>query len=484
MILNKFRISDYKIQLSFLYYQGRLLMKKMKLNFNQNLFKKHNISGPRYTSYPTAPNFHDDISDKDRSLALTRSNHSGNNLSLYFHIPFCHSLCYFCGCTMKVTRNQELVQKYLSSLYKEISLTSESIDPTRNVTQIHFGGGTPNFLTPEQILDIGAFIRSKFTLSDSAEISCEIDPRTFSKEHAESLVTIGVNRVSIGVQDFNSEVQEKINRINPFSMVNEVVSQLKSMGIKEINFDLIYGLPGQTVNSFDATLDKMISLHPSRLAIYNFAYVPWLKPHQKLIREEELPSPETKLSLLQLMIEKLTNAGYEYIGMDHFAKMDDSLTIAQKNGTLYRNFQGYSTQKDTDLFGFGLTSISQFGHAYFQNNKEFKEYYQALDNNELPLSKGLIMTDSDRQIYSIIMGLMCNLELNYNTVSTQIGVDFEKTFAKELTEIHEEFAYDGLVNFTEKGIEITNTGRLYIRNIAMKFDKYLQTDKSLYSKTV
>jgi oxygen-independent coproporphyrinogen-3 oxidase len=385
---------------------------------------------------------------------------------------------------MKVTRNQEIIRRYLSSLYKEIALTSENINSNRKVTQIHFGGGTPNFLTPQQILEIGELLKSKFLFSDRAEISCEVDPRTFSKEQLTALQSMGVNRISLGVQDFNPQVQKKINRINSYNMVEKIVSMLRSSGIEAINFDLIYGLPGQTVDSFDTTLDKIISLNPSRLAIYNFAYIPWVKPHQKLIRENELPSPETKFTLLQLMIEKLTNCGYEYIGMDHFAKENDDLTLAQSQGTLYRNFQGYSTQKDTDLFGFGLTSISQFGDAYFQNHKEFRSYYQSLDNDELPLSKGLVMTESDKQVYTIIMSLMCNMELNYESISKQIGIDFEHIYSRELAEIKKDFSLDGLVTFTDDGMKITNSGRLYIRNIAMKFDKYLTIDNSLYSKTV
>ncbi len=333
-------------------------------------------------------------------------------------------------------------------------------------------------------MEIGELLKSKFLFSDRAEISCEVDPRTFSKEQLTALQSMGVNRISLGVQDFNPQVQKKINRINSYNMVEKIVSMLRSSGIEAINFDLIYGLPGQTVDSFDTTLDKIISLNPSRLAIYNFAYIPWVKPHQKLIRENELPSPETKFTLLQLMIEKLTNCGYEYIGMDHFAKENDDLTLAQSQGTLYRNFQGYSTQKDTDLFGFGLTSISQFGDAYFQNHKEFRSYYQSLDNDELPLSKGLVMTESDKQVYTIIMSLMCNMELNYESISKQIGIDFEHIYSRELAEIKKDFSLDGLVTFTDDGMKITNSGRLYIRNIAMKFDKYLTIDNSLYSKTV
>ncbi|MBC8311407.1 MAG: oxygen-independent coproporphyrinogen III oxidase [Candidatus Marinimicrobia bacterium] len=456
----------------------------MSVKINSLLFKKHNISGPRYTSYPTAPNFHTGQTITDWQNAMDRSNESEKDLSLYFHIPFCHSLCYFCGCTMKVTRNQDLINNYLSFLNKEIYLVSNKINRNRKVTQIHFGGGSPNFLNPAQIQQLGENISNYFNISENVEFSCEVDPRKFSKQHITVLKDIGVNRISIGVQDFNPIVQKKINRINTIEMINSIVKQLQDSGLESINMDLIYGLPNQTPESFSDTLTQVLSINPSRLAVYNFAYIPRLRPHQKLINKYDLPSPDQKLVMLQMIIEKLTSNGYEFIGMDHFAKIDDDLTIAQKNGSLTRNFQGYSTQKSTDLFAFGISSISQFGDAYFQNYKDFENYYQCLNKNQLAFEKGYSMSTIDKHINTTIMTLMCDMSINYRSISKILEVDFQEYFYVELSQIRDSFEGDGLVKFNSDGFFVTKLGRLYIRNIVMKFDKYLNQKKTVYSKTV
>ncbi len=456
----------------------------MKLKFNTQILEKYDIFGPRYTSYPTVPNFHSEITMMDWQKAIDNSNKSQNNLSLYFHIPFCHSLCYFCGCTMRITRNQELVEKYLTHLEKEMEIVSEKLDKGRMVSQIHFGGGTPNYLSSLQLQRLNASIHSHFLISENVEYSCEIDPRKITIDHISTLQDIGVNRISMGIQDFNSDVQQAINRVNSYAHVKKIVEWIQNANIHSINFDLIYGLPKQNLDTFNCTLNQILSLNPSRIACYNFAYVPWIKPHQKLMEEQDLPSPKTKIEMLHMIIAKLSQNGYEYIGMDHFAKSDDELTKAQKNGTLQRNFQGYSTQKSSDLFAFGISSISHFGNAYFQNSKDLNEYFKLLQNNLLPIQKGLIMSIEDIQVNTIIMRLMCDMKLDYAEISNMINIDFNKVYEKELGKIREVFEKDGLVAFNSTGLKVTDTGRFLSRNIAMFFDKYLSRNNSIYSKTI
>ncbi len=449
-----------------------------------SFLEKYNISGPRYTSYPTAPHFHSDISYIDWDNALNRSNESKNEISLYFHIPFCHSLCYFCGCNMQVTRNQEKVENYLSHLFDEIALISSKINIDRKVSQIHFGGGTPNFLTSKQLDTLGEKIKNSFTISSDVEFSCEIDPRSISQAHIKSLKNMGVNRISMGIQDFDKNVQEKINRKHTFREICELIELLELEKIHAYNIDLIYGLPGQTESSFKTTLEKIISLNPSRIACYNFAYLPWLKPHHKLIQEDELPHASTKIKLFSMTIELLQQNGYTYIGMDHFAKNDDELILAQINGTLQRNFQGYSTHRNTDLFAFGPSSISNFGNTYFQNHKNLSIYNSMLDENKIPIDKGINLTEEDLSIHNVITTLMCNLKLNFKDFNQIYKIDFKQYFSSELRQLDELFSDDKFVVISDNSISITEIGRLFIRNIAMVFDRYLKKDNSFYSKTI
>ena len=423
-----------------------------------SFLEKYNISGPRYTSYPTAPHFHSDISYIDWDNALNRSNESKNEISLYFHIPFCHSLCYFCGCNMQVTRNQEKVENYLSHLFDEIALISSKINIDRKVSQIHFGGGTPNFLTSKQLDTLGEKIKNSFTISSDVEFSCEIDPRSISQAHIKSLKNMGVNRISMGIQDFDKNVQEKINRKHTFREICELIELLE--------------------------LEKIISLNPSRIACYNFAYLPWLKPHHKLIQEDELPHASTKIKLFSMTIELLQQNGYTYIGMDHFAKNDDELILAQINGTLQRNFQGYSTHRNTDLFAFGPSSISNFGNTYFQNHKNLSIYNSMLDENKIPIDKGINLTEEDLSIHNVITTLMCNLKLNFKDFNQIYKIDFKQYFSSELRQLDELFSDDKFVVISDNSISITEIGRLFIRNIAMVFDRYLKKDNSFYSKTI
>ncbi len=456
----------------------------MQLKFHKALLEKYNISGPRYTSYPTAPHFHSNINISDWENALQKSNNSQHNLSLYIHLPFCHSLCYFCGCTMRVTKNKQLIEKYLASIINEMKLVSEKIGEQRKVTQIHFGGGTPNFLSQRQLLNLDDAIKSKFNLSENLEYSCEIDPRSFSNDHLYAFVKMGINRVSIGIQDFNKNVQVSINRINSFEVVKKIVNVLQNYGIESINFDLIYGLPLQTIETFSDTLNNIITLTPSRLAVYNFAYVPWVKPHQKIINKNDLPLPNKKLAILQMTIDKLRSHGYEYIGMDHFAKSNDELTQAQKKGILHRNFQGYTTQSNVDLLGFGISAISTFGNAYFQNEKGFKNYFHSIQKNKLPIEKGLILSPEDIQNGIVINRLMCDMKIDYKKVSKLIEKDFKIEFKTEIEKIQDRYANDGIVQFHRDGFDVTDIGRFFVRNIAMTFDKYLNNENSVYSNTI
>jgi oxygen-independent coproporphyrinogen-3 oxidase len=449
-----------------------------------SFLEKYNISGPRYTSYPTAPHFHSNISYLDWINALNQSNESKNEISLYFHIPFCHSLCYFCGCNMQVTRNKEKVKNYLSHLFDEITLISSKLPNDRKISQIHFGGGTPNFLTSRQLDTLGEKINTSFSISSDVEFSCEIDPRSTSQAHIKSLKNMGVNRISMGIQDFDKKVQEKINRKHTLKDITALINLLKLEKINAFNIDLIYGLPGQTESSFKATLEKIIELNPSRIACYNFAYLPWLKPHHKLIQENELPCASTKIKLFSMTIDSLQQNGYTYIGMDHFAKNNDELVLAQKNGTLQRNFQGYSTHRNTDLFAFGPSSISNFGNAFFQNHKNLSIYNSLLDENKTPIDKGIMLSEEDLLIHDVITTLMCNLKLEFKHFNEKYNLDFKQFFSTELIQLDELFSDDKFVLISESSISITELGRLFIRNIAMVFDRYLKKDNSFYSKTI
>ncbi len=419
------------------------------------LLKKYDRPGPRYTSYPTAPVFSQSFTADDyrKEILATNNSVAGADLSLYFHFPFCDTLCYFCGCTMLVTRDRRGIEEYLDYLKREIDMVVPMLGGDRRVVQLHWGGGTPTHLLPEQIRSIGRFILSRFSLAPDAEVSVEIDPRELRREHLEALRDVGFGRMSMGVQDLDPAVQEAVNRIQPEAMTGQVYRWAREMGFTSINMDLIYGLPFQTLHGFAETVDTVIGYAPDRVAVFNYAHVPWLKPHQKLIHEEDLPAPEEKLALLRQTIDRFCSAGYEYIGLDHFAKPDDELAVAQKQKTLYRNFQGYSTRAGADLYGFGMSSISHFPTMYAQNEKALQEYYGALDRGRLATRVGYRMTDDDRLRKHIIMRLMCDLELDIPAVEQQFGIDFDGYFASSLTAL-EPFADDGLVSVSPDRIAI------------------------------
>jgi oxygen-independent coproporphyrinogen-3 oxidase len=452
------------------------------------LLRKYDRPGPRYTSYPTAPLFNKNFLAEDfrNAILTTNGSDSSSDISLYFHFPFCDTLCYFCGCTMLITRDRERIEEYNRYLKKELALIAPRIADHRKVVQLHWGGGTPTHLSPGQILDIGRTIRESFHFAPDAEVSVEIDPRELRREHLEALREVGFNRMSMGVQDFDAKVQETVNRIQPEAMTSEVYRWARDVGFSSINMDLIYGLPFQTLEGFERTIRTTIEYSPDRIAVFNYAHVPWLKPHQKLIRQEDLPSPDQKLALLKRTIELFCSNGYEYIGMDHFAKPTDELALAQKEKTLYRNFQGYSTRAEADLYGFGMSSISHFQTIYAQNEKELSAYYRALDEGRLATRVGYRMTVDDRLRKTVIMRLMCDLELDMRRVEERFGIDFAEYFARSLTALRP-FEEDGLVQVTPGRIAIVEAGRLLLRNIAMCFDAYLDTmmtTKPLFSRTV
>ncbi len=455
----------------------------MEIDFN--LVKKYDRPGPRYTSYPTAPHFSENFDRAKFEEELNRANEEKRELSLYVHLPYCDTLCYFCGCNMIISNNRGRIHSYEEYVKRETDLLRQKLNHERKVVQLHWGGGTPTHLKPEEILDLGKYIRQSFDFSEDAEISCEIDPRGMTKEHVIALKESGFNRVSMGVQDFNPKTQKAVNRIQPVDITVQVIDWARELDFISVNIDLMYGLPFQTPETFSETLDKIIEISPDRIAVFNYAHVPWLKKHQALIRKEDLPLPEVKLKLLELSIEKLTGAGYVFIGMDHFAKPNDELSVALKNKKLYRNFQGYSTRAGADLHALGITGISQFGRIYAQNEKTEKPYYNALEQNMLPIAKGYYLNDDDVLRRKVIMKIMCDFQLDFREIENEFGIDFEEYFAWGLQNI-QEMIDDNLVEINDKKLIVNNTGRLLIRNVAMNFDGFIERnmDNTKYSRTV
>jgi len=454
------------------------------LKVDLELIKKYNVPGPRYTSYPPATHFTDEISEEVLLEQIRGNNRAERDLSLYFHLPFCQSLCWFCGCTTVITLDPKKSAEYMRYLEREMDLMKRLLNPKRKVVQLHFGGGTPTFSAPDEIRALGEMIHARFTLAEGVEAGVEVDPRRLTRDHLAALRQVGFNRASMGVQDNDPAVQKAVHRIQPFEMTRQVVEWMRETGFRSVNIDLIYGLPHQTPGLFVKTLEETLSLRPDRFAVFNYAHVPWMKPAQKILKVETLPTPETKLELLKLTIEKLTAEGYVYIGMDHFALAGDELAVAQKQKTLQRNFQGYSTRGGADIYAFGMSSISQAEGFYWQNHKELPEYYAALDSGKLPAHRGYLMTDEDKLRQVTIMRLMCDLGLDYGGMSKLLGLDFKAHFAHELDSL-EDMEADGLLVKTPAGLVVTDWGRLLIRNIAMRFDAYAMTRKeNRFSKTI
>jgi oxygen-independent coproporphyrinogen-3 oxidase len=398
----------------------------MQVCFDQDLIVRYGGRGPRYTSYPTALQFTDDFTAEDYRTKALESNDSDVPLSLYIHIPFCHSLCYYCGCNKIVTRNEERVSRYMEMLYREIEMQSQLFDRKRKVEQLHFGGGTPTYLDKEQLGALMDHLRGAFTFDESEEheFSIEVDPRTVDAERIRELRGLGFNRLSLGIQDFDEKVQVAVNRAQSPAEVQALVDSAREAGFGSISFDLIYGLPHQTVESFDKTLDIVIDMKPDRLAVYNYAHLPQRFKGQRMINAEDIPAPETKLDLLHHTIDKLCDAGFIYIGMDHFALPEDELVQARENGTLQRNFQGYSTHRQCDLIALGVSGIGGIGNMFAQNSVSTIEYEEMIERGELPLKKGLLIDDDDLIRAAVIQDLMCYDNLNYDDFGAKHGIDF------------------------------------------------------------
>ena len=455
--------------------------------FDLSKFKKYDKPGPRYTSYPTAPQFKDTFTSENYLDEIIKTNYGEGlpDLSIYFHLPFCDTLCYFCGCNMIITRNRDRVKEYLKYLKKEIDMVRTYILPDRQVSQLHWGGGTPTHLTPDEINDLASYIKNNFNFKNDSENGCEIDPRELKRAHLEALRNNGFNRISMGVQDFNEKVQKAVNRIQPEDITRQTVQWVRELGFSSINLDLMYGLPFQTIESFEETVEKIIDISPDRIAVFNYAHVPWMKKHMALIHPEDIPAPEVKLEILKMTIEKLTSAGYVLIGMDHFAKPDDELAIAMREKKLYRNFQGYSTHSGSDLYAMGVTAISQLKNIYTQNIKTEKEYFDAIDKETLPVTRGYYLNEDDQIRRDVIMQIMCDFGLDIPAVEKQHNIDFKKYFAWGLNNMKEMEA-DNLIKITSNKIEVSEMGKLLIRNIAMNFDGYIERkeDTAKYSRTV
>jgi len=459
----------------------------MQVCFDTDLIVRYGGRGPRYTSYPTALQFHDGVTAADyRKLAIA-SNDTDVPLSLYVHIPFCHSLCYYCGCNKIVTRNEVRVSRYMEMLYREIEMQSELFDRNRLVEQLHFGGGTPTYLEREPLGELLDKLRGAFNFdeSDGREFSIEVDPRTVDAGRIRELWDLGFNRLSLGIQDFDEKVQKAVNRAQSPAEVQALVDSAREAGFGSISFDLIYGLPHQTVESFDKTLDIVIGMEPDRLAVYNYAHLPQRFKGQRMINAEDIPAPETKLDLLHHTIDKLCDSGYVYIGMDHFALPGDELVKARSDGTLQRNFQGYSTHRQCDLVALGVSGIGGIGNMFAQNAVTTMEYEEIIERGELPIKKGLIVDHDDLLRAAVIQDLMCYDSLDYDNFGSRHGVDFREYFAGEISRL-DVLEHDELIELSDSGIRITPKGRLLLRNIAMTFDRYidLAENDNRFSKAI
>lgn len=445
-----------------------------------DLVRKHNKPGPRYTSYPTALQFRDDA-DVPALLAAASAERGG--LSLYFHLPFCESLCWFCGCNKVITSDHSSADIYLDALLREMDLFPPDTVAGREVVQMHFGGGTPNFLSPAQILRLGAELRKRFVFSGDAECSVELDPRFLTRDHARAFREIGMTRASFGIQDVDKGVQRAVHRVQSDECNEQAFAWLRGEGFESVNVDLIYGLPGQTPESYARTLARVLGYGPDRFAVFSYAHVPWMVPAQKILEKARLPDPGDKLAMLKLVIETLTGADYVFIGMDHFARPGDELVRALESRTLQRNFQGYSTRGGTEIRGFGVSSISQTARTYRQNCKSLERYYSGLADGRPPVERGLELTDEDVLRRHIIMRLMCDFRLEFAAVDALFGTSFAEKFRANLAALGE-FAEDGLVELTGDAIVVTAAGRLFIRNIAMCFDACAQQGEGRHSKTI
>jgi oxygen-independent coproporphyrinogen-3 oxidase len=457
------------------------------------LLKKYDRPGPRYTSYPTAPVWRDnfgpaELSERLDDLRDCAAAGMPRPLSLYFHIPFCRERCLFCGCNVVISRKDWVSDPYLERLKSEMELFTAHLGDVREVIQIHLGGGTPTYFTPDQLARLMDYVHASFKVSAGAEIALEVDPCVTTDEHVHRLRQLGFNRISMGVQDLDPQVQETVHRVQPEDLTGRFYQLCRDAGFASINMDLIYGLPYQTEQTFDRTLARVIEWAPDRVAVFNYAHVPWIKPHQKQLPVEAMPAPALKFALYNLTLRRFREGGYEPIGMDHFALPGDELAQARRAERLRRNFMGYTTKPETDVLAFGVSSISEVGGLYAQNTPKLMDYYRAVDAKELATHRGVRMTQDDRIRRDVIMGIMCNLALDYAPLERRYGVDFGRYFAVELGKL-QDHAGDGLVRLLPGRLEVTARGQLLVRNVAMVFDAYLEKPREdattpVYSRTV
>lgn len=454
------------------------------LNVTQDLLDRYNVPGPRYTSYPTAPEWNDAYGPAQFEQTLELSNRTRHPLSLYMHLPFCERLCLFCGCNVVINKNHDVAVPYLKMLQQEIAQIAQRLDRRRPVVQFHWGGGTPTYFAPAQLEELFARAREHFTFAPDAELGIEVDPRVTTTDHLTVLRKLGFNRISLGIQDFNPLVQQAVRRIQPYAQTRELFDACRSLGFESINIDLIYGLPRQTVESFVETVDQVIALGPDRIAMFSYAHVPWMKKQQGALAQR-IPLGMDKYQIFRAGIERFTRAGYLYIGMDHFARPEDELCVAQRNRTLHRNFQGYTTKAGSDLLGLGVTSISGVDRAYAQNQRDLPAYYAAIEANTLPTMRGIQLTDDDVLRRAAISKLLCHCMIQKQEFEAEYNICFDAYFAEELAALAR-LRDDGLVQLQPDSIQVTLLGRIFIRNIGMVFDRYLRKpkDKPVFSKTL
>jgi len=448
--------------------------------------EKYNRPGPRYTSYPTAPVWKDDLGPAELEKFYEAADAKCTPLSLYMHIPFCEALCLFCACTVSIQKDKSVAIPYLDSLKREIDHVSHFVSHNRHVVQFHWGGGTPTYLSPTQMEDLFGYTRERFTFGADAEIGIEVDPRVTNRAHLESLRRLGFNRLSMGIQDFQPKVQETIHRVQPYDMTRALIETARSLGFSSINVDLIYGLPYQTAESFRDTIDQVLTLSPDRVAMFSYAHVPWLKKQQGSF-EAHLPEGMEKFKIFLAGLEGFLGAGYLYIGMDHFARPDDELAVAQRNRTLHRNFQGYTTKAGADLYGMGVSAISSIGDAYAQNRREVPAYESAVAERGIATMRGYRLSQDDLIRRAVISRLLCHTVIPKNEIEREFSIAFDDYFSAEMPNL-DSFREDGLVILSPDEIRVTPVGRIFIRNVAMTFDRYLHEQqmnlRPLFSRTL
>jgi oxygen-independent coproporphyrinogen-3 oxidase len=455
-------------------------------SISEDFLNKYNQPGPRYTSYPTAPVWQNNFGPDDLEQVFGQADAAGTPVSLYMHLPFCESLCLFCACTVIIQKDKSVAPPYLEILKREIEKVAKYVSRRRPVIQFHWGGGTPTYLSPAQMEDLFGYTRERFSIGPSAEIGIEVDPRVTTRQHLEAAQRLGFNRLSMGIQDFHPEVQKTIHRVQPYEMTRDIIQAARQLGFESINVDLIYGLPHQTADRFAASVDQVLTLEPDRVAMFSYAHVPWLKKQQGSFASH-LPEGMEKFHIFRAGLKKFIDAGYLYIGMDHFARPTDELAVAQQNRTLHRNFQGYTTKAGADLYGMGVSAISGIGTSYAQNYRDLPGYESAVERRGIATMRGYRLTQDDVLRRAVISRLLCHTVISKTEVEREFAIAFDEYFARELGALRE-FETDGLVSLSADEIRVAPLGRIFIRNIAMVFDSYLEQQKldsrPLFSKTL